>query len=156
MGQVSTNDVFDALVGQLQQEVGDRVDDIIIFDGPLSVALAEHFAAAKGGSRFLFLTLADAITDASSGYGLPVREGLLVDIYGAFRVVGRGRYEETRGDLWDLSDIIVHEAFLFDRRTPDMKSSVMGTQFVTRARALADGDVIAQLMRFNITPGRHL
>lgn len=154
MDQVSTNNVFEAIKGQLQKEAGDFVDDVIIFDGPLSVAIDEHFASARRGGRFIFLTLSDATPDAVSGYGLPVREGLLVDIYTVFRVEGRGRYEKIREDFWDLSDKIVHDAFLLSNRTADTKATVAGSQFVSRTRQQTGGDVMSHLIRFVITPQR--
>lgn len=153
MDSVSTNEVFEAIKGQIAQEV-DGLDDVVIFDGPLSVATDEHFNRAKAGSRFVFLTLADATPDAVTGYGLPAREGLLVDIYLVFRVQGRGRYDRTREDFWDASDTIVHDAFLISNRATETKAAIAGSQFVSRTRQQTGGDLMAHLIRFIMTPQR--
>lgn len=155
MDYASTNSVFEAVKGQVSQEV-DSLDDIVIFDGPLSRAIEEHFASVSGGSRFAFITLADGAADAISGYGLPVREGLLVDIYLVFRIQGRGGYDQTRQDMWDAADTIIHDAFRIDKRSAESKKVLAGTQFVARVRQLPGGDMLSQLIRFIITPARAL
>lgn len=154
MEYVSTNEVFEAIKGQIEQEVGDSLDDVVIYEGTLSEAIAESAATHRRGDRFVFITMTDTLPGATSGYGLPVRGEILVDIYLIHRVTGRGKYGKIREDFMDTSDALVYDVFLNDRRHSEFKNAVHGTRFILRSRQPASGDAMSHLIRFSMNAAR--
>jgi len=149
----STNTVFEVIKGEIAKQLGDSLDDVLIFDGTLNSAIEEHFGTVRrGAGRVVFVTLTDGSSNATSGYGVPVRDTLLVDIYIVFRVQGRGRYERVREDLWDVSDHIVRELFVQTNCDTKTNSVLAGRNFISRSRQLTRDDIMTHLIRYEITP----
>jgi hypothetical protein len=155
LDSVSTNNVFEAVKGEIERRI-DGIDSCTIFDGTLQDALDQHFASRPSGSRFVFIGLADASNESNSGYGVPVRETLLVDIYVVVRASGATRYTSDREAFWDISDAIVHDLFEFSGRSSDAKSSFGGTNYLGRFRQPAGSDVMSHLIRWGIIPQRQV
>jgi hypothetical protein len=155
LDQVSTNNVFEAIKGEIQRKI-DGLDSVVIFDGNLSDAIVSHFGTRNAGSRAVFIGLADGSNESNSGYGVPVREGLLVDIYVVVRVLGSSKLESDREAFWDISDRIVFDLFEFSDRSSDAKIAFGATNYLNRVRQGGPSDYMAHLIRFNVIPQRRV
>lgn len=156
MDSVSTNNVFEALIGEAERRVGDDVDRVVRFEGTLSEAIVANFAQGGTGSSIVFMTLSDASPDTQSAYGTPIREGLLVDISVVVRLGGRGKYQADINRLCDVSDTIVHDLFENTLRSADARKAYHGTQYVGRYRQPIGEGFISHLIRYVITPARQV
>jgi hypothetical protein len=150
--------VFEAVKGQIERMLKNDIDACVIFDGTLQNAIDRHFGGRlpSNSSKVVFIGFSDAASDTQGGSGLPIREGLLVDVYVIVRSGANAKYEVDRQALWDISDVLVHDAFEFTNRHADLKACVASTVYQGRRRQETTSDVMAHLVRFVMHPQRQL
>ncbi len=148
--------MFEAIEGQLKKMLKNDIDDCVIFDGTLQNAIDRHFGGrlASGSSKVVFIGFSDASSDTQGGSGLPIREGILVDIYAIVRSGTNAKYNIDRKALLDIADAITHDAFDIDNRTSDFKDCVASTVYQGRRRQETSPDVMSHLVRFVVHPQR--
>lgn len=154
MSYTSSNNVFDAVKGQLEQELSAYVDSFIIFDGALSVAIEQHFMTGQAGNTVVFIGMPGSSSPRLNGCGLPIHEDIQCDIYVVVNGKGKSRYTSDRERLWDISDRIVHNVFECAARAQDFKDAVTGVRFVARTRADTNELAMAHRIEFLLNPVR--
>jgi hypothetical protein len=155
MDYYSTNEVLEAVAGQIRDQVSNYADDVIVFDGSLEQAIRDHFGQTTKSAlkTVVFLALSEDIPDSISGAGLPIRNGLATDIYVIVRSDGRARYTKDRQRLYDVSDALIYTVFDCANRTEDYTSRVAANNFVLRRRGNpTDDSIMAHLIRFIFKP----
>lgn len=142
--------------GQIERMLKNDIDACVIFDGTLQNAIDRHFAGRLGSNaiKVVFIGLSDAASDTQGGSGLPIREGLLVDVYALVRSGANAKYESDRQALWDISDAITHDIFDISNRSKDFKDCIASTVYQGRRRQETTPDVMAHLVRFVMHPQR--
>jgi hypothetical protein len=154
MGYTSSNDVFDAVGGQIDRFFGGEVDSVVIFDGELWQAIEQRANESGIGDVTIFIGMPQTTPERLDGCGLPLREDVEVDIYVIVRASGRSRYTASRELLWDITDQMVHSVFTCTERSTDFKSVIMGWAFNRRIRMDANPDYLAHKVEFTAKPVR--
>lgn len=151
MDYYSTNEVLDAIAGQVRDQLSSYVDDVVIFDGTLEDAVRSHLSQPTKASlkTFLFMALSDDTAENVSGAGLPIRTSHAVDFYVIVRSDGRTKYTKDRERLYDVSDALMYSVFDCPNRTTDYTARVAANIFGFRRRgAPADSSLMAHQVRF--------
>jgi|DEB0MinimDraft_6_1074348.scaffolds.fasta_scaffold130890_2 hypothetical protein len=134
MPYTSSNHIFEAIAGQIDSQLSDKVGGVVIFDGDLTQAIEQHLNESGLGDTTIFVGMPESTAETLDGCGLPMREMLAVDVYVVVRAKGRSRYGIDRERLWDITDSVVNDVFSCDNRTTLFRERVYGLQFVRRAR----------------------
>jgi len=154
MSYTPTNDVFDAIAGQIDRFFGGEVDSVIIFDGELDQAIEQRMNESGMGAVTIFIGMPQSTPNKLDGCGLPLREDIGVDIYVVARASGRSRYTADRELLWDVTDRLVHSAFTCDERATDFTSAIHGWAFERRVRMASSPDYLSSRVEFTAKPAR--
>jgi len=154
MNYYATSNVMEAIAGQIRDQLGGYVDDIVIFDGSVEQAVSDHFEQPSKSrlKGVIMLTLSEDVPDSLSGAGLPIRNGLMVDILVLVRSDGKSRYTKDRERLYGLSDALMYTTFDCPNRRQEYTDRVAANNFQFRRRAAAGGDLMAHLVRFIFKP----
>lgn len=134
MSYTASNDIFDAIAGQIDNQLGSEIDNVVIFDGTLDSAIEQHMNESGLGDITVFVGMPGTEPESLDASGLPLRESVAIDIYVIARSKGRSSYTTMRERLWDISDRIVHTAFICSNRASDFTDIIYGWRFVRRAR----------------------
>lgn len=149
MSYTASNDIFDAISGQIANQLSGEIDDVVIFDGDLDAAIEQHLNTAGLGDATIFVGMPETGAERLDGCGLPLRETLSVDIYVIVRAKGRSGYRANRERLWDLSDRLVHSVFTCNNRQSDFTDIIYGWRFSRRVRMTpATPDYFAHRIEF--------
>lgn len=150
MQYYATSEIMEAIAGQVRDQIGTYLDDVILFDGSLEQAINDHFSQpTKAGLKtILFIALSEDVADTLSGSGTPIRLGHLVDFFVVVRTDGKSRYTKDRERLYGVSDALMFTVFDCPNRAPEYIERVAAHRFQFRRRAAADGDLMAHLVRF--------
>jgi len=156
MAYKSTQDILDAVEGQVAKILGDSVDAVVQFHGTLDQAIEYHFSQAVGNSIqcVVVISLADGNAGVVTGSGIPLYMEELVDIH----VVSRGRRGDYKGmssRLIEIADALTFDLFDQDQKHPDVLDRVAAHNFVSRRpRPTNDPNAMAFLVTWNIKPRR--
>ena len=135
--------------------MSEYVDSVVIVDGAIERAVADQFMQPMRATEVkavIMLALTEDVPDNISGAGLPIRNGLLVDVYCVVRPDGKSRYTTSRERLYDISDALMYSVFDCPNRETDFSARVAVANFISRRRAVTDGELLAHLVRFNFKP----
>jgi len=156
MAYHSTQEVLDAVHGQVEKTLGDAVDSVVQFHGTLDQAIEYHFAQSAGTNihTVVVISLADASGGRLSAAGIPLYLEEVVDIH----VVSRGRRGDYKGmssRLIEAVDALTFDLFDQDNKHPDLLEYVAAHTFVSRRpRPTNDPNAMAFLVTWNIRPMR--
>ena len=154
MSYTATNDVFDAIVGQIKQELAHEVDNVLIFDGTLNDALTQHFNSSGLNKSVIFIGSPQEDPLRLDGCGLPLQSNVYADVYVVVRAQGKTRYTVDRERLWDLSDQLIHSTFTCTNRATDFSAVITNIEFARRIRMETEGSLLAHKIEFIVRPKR--
>jgi hypothetical protein len=156
MAYHSTQEVLDAIHGQVEKTLGDAVDAVVQFHGTLDQAIDYHFAQSAGTNihTVVVIGIADGNAGVVTGSGIPLYMEELVDIH----VVSRGRRGDYKGmssRLIEIADALTFDLFDQSNKHQDVLDRVAAHNFVSRrARPTNDPNAMAFLVTWNIKPRR--
>jgi len=156
MAYHSTQEVLDAIHGQVEKTLGDAVDSVVQFHGTLDQAIDSHFgqSAGTGAHSIVVVSLTEGNAGIVTGSGIPLYMEEIVNIH----VVTRGRRGDYKGmssRLIEIADALTFDLFDQDNKHQDVLDRVAAHNFVSRrARPTNDPNAMAFLVTWNIKPRR--
>jgi len=156
MAYHSTQEVLDAIHGQVEKTLGDAVDSVVQFHGTLDQAIEYHFAQSAGTNLHdvVVISLANADGGRLSASGIPLYLEETVDIH----VISRGRRGDYKGmstRIIEIVDALTFDLFDQDKKHQDVLDRVAAHTFVSRRpRPTNDPNAMAFLVTWNIRPMR--
>jgi len=152
----ATNQVLDVIVGQLREQLDGMVDEVRLFDGLLSEAIAFHMAKAKTSKVFIFVGLPGDEPESQSGDGMRLRSDMAIDMYVVIRTQGKSRYSNDLYLLMDVSDAVVFTAFEHSNRNSQFTALIGAMKNPTRTRQNVgeSSSVLSHQVRFTCVPQR--
>ena len=153
----STNNVLEAVKGQIEKVAKEYFDAVLLFDGELSQAITSHVSQPVYGvmKTFAFVAISDHVPDFSTGSGSELRPVINVDIHVVVRADGKGRYLGDRIRLLDAVDCVIQEVFHCDNRDADYNNVIVSTKFESRQRQDTGEAVLSHIIRYNLTVSRN-
>ena len=156
MAYHSTQEVLDAIHGQVEKTLGDAADSVVQFHGTLDQAIDSHFgqSAGTGVHSFVLISLSEGTPGVVTGSGIPLYMEEIVNIH----IVSRGRRGDYKGmssRLIEIADALTFDLFDQDNKHQDVLDRVAAHNFVSRrARPTNDPNAMAFLVTWNIKPRR--
>jgi len=160
MPLVSKNVVMNACKEQVEDQLtGDEgfIDQVLIFDGPISVALEQQFAGQleSGAEAFVFIAFSGSVPFTRAGDGTALIQEQIIDFYAVVKGKGATRYTNDRERLNDISDSLFDSVFIPGNWTAAFVANIASFEpdSVTR-QDLGDDALISHLVRFHCRPKR--
>ena len=152
----ATNQILDVIAGQLREQLDDDVDEVKVFDGLLSDAIAFHISKSPNSKVLLFVGLPGDEPESVAGDGMRLRSAMSIDIYVVVRTTGKSRYEGDVYRLMDVSDAVVFTAFEHSNRSSQFVALIASMTDIVRTRqnVAESSGVLAHQVRFTCIPMR--
>lgn len=150
----STNNVLEAVKGQIEKVASDYIEHVYIYDGSLQQAIDSHLSqgAANQMKTFAFIAVSDESPLQLAASGMPLQTGLFIDINVIAIASGRSRYAEDLRRLLDAVDCVAQEVFCnsCDKLSQDYRDIIKKTQFERRQRLTVEDPVLAHVVRIMV------
>ena len=156
MSYKSTQEVLDAIQGQVEKTLGDSVDVVLQFHGNANQAISNHFGQGSGTnlSAVAFIAMSSGDSQAVSAAGIPVYINETIDVTVITRS-RRGDYKEAAARLVEMADALTFDLFEQDYKHQDVKDCIAAHSFVGRRIITAtDPNIMACTVTWNIRPMR--
>lgn len=150
----STYELMNALQGQVEKTVGDRVDQVVQFVGTLTQAVNYHMGQGAGTnlSTIVVVTPVADTAERITGGGLPLYLNGVYDLF-IIKRANRGKYLDAIGSLFDIKDALIWDLFECDGKDQAVKDTIAAHALISsQPRILDDANLMAWSVQWQLKP----